>query len=104
MLSLSSIDRMLHHVKAVNTLVDKLMSKVVPSTPVAGACSSGYIYYSDTQQGYECWASSSCGTNKCVKVYTRTYYYNGAPYTCQQLFKICNSRNCIGTAECAGSG
>lgn len=104
MISLSSVDHVLSHVKPVNTLVNKLVSKVLPSIPVAGACPSNYYSYSDAQQGYECWASTSCGSNKCVKVYTRTYYYSSAPYTCQQLFKICNSRNCVGTAECAGSG
>lgn len=96
--------QILHRLNDINTLFDKLMRKIIPSVPVEATCPDNYEYYIDTQLGYECWESTSCGSNKCVKVFSRKYYYiYPSSGTCTQLMKICNSRNCIGTAECAGS-
>jgi hypothetical protein len=99
--SLSLIDQMVHRVNFVNTFVDTLASKIMPSIPAAGDCLISNNF-KDVFMHYECWESCSQGNNKCVRVFTRFYKYPDRP-DCPQLFKICNSRDCIGTAECAGS-
>ncbi len=100
MISLSIIDNLLKRFQRLNKIMDFMVSKIFRSMLVAGACPSNYEYLYDTHLGYECWASTSCGSNKCVRVFSRTYYYSTPPYTCEQLFKVCNSTTCYVISDC----
>jgi hypothetical protein len=110
MISLSSVDRTFAHVGLVNTLIDMFVNRFLPKTLVAADCLPGYSFIKDVFIDWECWLNSSCGLNQghCVKHYTRywCYYFGGGEPTClcPEERKTCNSRHCIGTAECSGSG
>lgn len=101
MISLESVDKVVRSLPVLNRIVEMLTSKLLPAVPVAAGCAGGYEFYYDTAQGYECWAETSCGDNKCVRVFTRTYVYiEPQSYTCNQLFKICNSTECSTPSTC----
>ena len=100
MFILNLIDNLIQKSRKVDFLVTKVMDKVFPSIPAAGACPGGYEFYADEQLGYECWASTSCGSHKCVKVFIRHYYYVNPVSYCDQLYKICNYTNCSVPAQC----
>jgi len=97
---LSTIDRLVQKMGFVNALVDRLVSKIAPSTSAVAACPQGW-YTSQDAYTWECWASTSCGSNKCVRVKTRTFFYHFIPYACQQVIsKVCNSTTCVGPSNC----
>jgi len=103
MLSLSTIDRMVHHVGIVNTLVDKLVSKFVPEIPVAAGCPGWYTYYEYVIIGYICAEKQVCNPtlNKCLKYWGYTFYYTEAPWTCTTINgSNCTTRTCKPSEGC----
>lgn len=100
MSTLLKIDRLVQHFGVISTFVDTLASKILPSIPVAGECPPDYINWSDSPSTWECWEfTQNCGPNKCVQVFTRTYYYEGGG-RCEQLYKICNYTTCDYPSQC----
>ncbi|HYF63121.1 MAG TPA: hypothetical protein VD886_09940 [Herpetosiphonaceae bacterium] len=94
---LSAVDRIASRIAPVNSLVASIVEKIAPEAEAA-ACT----YTSNYTQSYQystCWASTSCGSNKCVKWYWRTYRYSDGS-TCSTSYGQCDSRTCSSASQC----
>ena len=93
MISLAAIDRVVQQVSFVNLLVDKIVSKIVPSTAVMATCPDGW--YTTTTAYYEifCLDRYDCPIQcaQRVKIY---YYYHNYPYACEFWWAYCLHYNC----------
>ena len=94
---LKIVDRVAQRIKPLNNLVSKVVAAVAPNQ-AASACTF-VNNYSQVYQYSTCWASTSCGSNKCVKWYNRTYYYSNGT-SCTTLYGQCDSRTCSSASQC----
>jgi len=96
MLTLNSIDQLVRKVGWASTLVDKLVSKVVPTTFAAAVdeCPGNWINRYLAGQWKVCWALCNGIANKCVRISHYHYYYSGMPGFCEDNKYSCLSTPC----------
>jgi len=98
---LSMTDRAVSWLTPLNALVEAVVEKIAPKD-TAAACSGTYC--GETFSHRSCWASASCGTNKCIVWYNQKYCPSGSGCSCASpcyvLFGYCRNVTCTALSHC----
>lgn len=100
---LSRVDQLVQNLGPINTLVDKVVSKIAPKTVASAACNStGCKQEGRVHIAWYCWASTDkCGANKCVEYYSIGWNCNAVGRNgCIGYYLKCNFRTCVGPSNC----
>lgn len=94
---LSQIDRYTYKLQKLSRVIETVMLKILPSSPVAATlvvpCPGDWISYVFQDLDDLCWEFPAEDTNYCMSHYSITYYYFDGT-SCRNVFKIKTSKEC----------